>query len=53
MLLVASLIVHSELFPGSSAVLVLLGVNANGHTMRPFFPFLSFFFHPPHFGVAP
>ena len=39
-------ILHSELFPGSSAVLVLSGVNTGGYTVLSFFPF--FFFTPPH-----
>ena len=45
-------ILHSELFPGSSAVPMLSGVNAGGCTVRSLFPF----FHLstlPRFGVAP
>ena len=34
-------ILHSELFPGSTTVLVLSGANANGYPMRCFFPFFS------------
>ena len=43
---VASLrIPHSELFSGSSAVLVLSEDNSDGYTVRSFFPFRSFFFN--------